>query len=141
MKILIDTNILVSAALRDRIPEQVVLYVADHPESFDWVVSTAILAEYKAMLSRPKLKIVEPIQEQWFQLIDEATTVIDVDVSVEFSRDPKDAKFLECAIVSNADYFITGDRDFDASTLLTTQIVSVAQFQAIIIQSLRNRSA
>jgi len=118
-----------------------VLYVTDHPESFDWVVSTAILAEYKAVLSRPKLKIVEPVQEQWFQLIDEATTVIEVAVSVEFPRDPKDAKFLECAIVSNADYFITGDRDFDASTLLTTQIISVAQFQAIIIQSLRNRSA
>ncbi|CDM93480.1 MAG: hypothetical protein P5702_10695 [Limnospira sp. PMC 1291.21] len=29
MKILIDTNVLVSAVLRDRIPEQVVLYVKD----------------------------------------------------------------------------------------------------------------
>jgi predicted nucleic acid-binding protein len=45
MKILVDTNVFVSAVLRDRIPEQVVFYVADHPESFDWVVSTAILAE------------------------------------------------------------------------------------------------
>jgi putative PIN family toxin of toxin-antitoxin system len=94
MKILIDTNVLVSAVLRDRIPEQVVLYIADRPELFDWVVSKTILAEYKAVLSRPKLKIVESIQEQWFNLIDEATKVIDVDVSVEFPRDPKDAKFL-----------------------------------------------
>lgn len=50
MKILIDTNVLVSAVLRDRIPEQVVLYIADRPELFDWVVSIAILAEYKAVV-------------------------------------------------------------------------------------------
>jgi putative PIN family toxin of toxin-antitoxin system len=134
MKILIDTNVLVSAVLRDRIPEQVVLYIAERPELFDWVVSKTILAEYKAVLSRPKLKIVESIQEQWFNLIDEATKVIDVDVSVEFPRDPKDAKFLECAIAANADYFITGDRDFNVSTPLTTQIISLAEFQAAIIQ-------
>jgi uncharacterized protein len=134
MKILIDTNVLISAVLRDRIPEQVVLYIVDRPELFDWVVSETILAEYKAVLSRPKFKIVESIQERWFNLIDEATKVIDVEVSVDFPRDPKDAKFLECAIATNADYFITGDRDFNASTSLTTQIISVAEFQSTMLQ-------
>ncbi len=51
-----------------------------------------------------------------------------------FPEVQKDGKFLECTIASNADYFITGDRDFNESTLLTTQIISVAQFQATIIQ-------
>lgn len=134
MKIVIDTNVLVSAVLRDRTPEQVVLYIADRPELFDWVVSKTILAEYKTVLGKPKLKIIESVQEKWFNLIDEATKVIDVDVSVEFPRDPKDAKFLECAIAANADYLITGDRDFNASTLLTTEIISVAEFQSKIIQ-------
>ena len=32
MKVVIDTNVLVSAALRDRGPERVVLFVAEHPE-------------------------------------------------------------------------------------------------------------
>ena len=41
------------------------------------------------MVSRPKLKIVEPAQEQWLQLIDEATIMSDVDVSVEFPRGSK----------------------------------------------------
>ncbi len=134
MKILIDTNILISAILRDRSPEKVLLYIVDHPDRFDWIVSPKILAEYKAVLSRPKFTIPENIQAKWLNLIDQATTIIDIDAFVEFPRDPKDAKFLECAIAAKADYFITGDRDFTESIQLTTQILSVSEFQSIMIQ-------
>jgi uncharacterized protein len=134
MKILIDTNILISAILRDRLPEKILLYVVDRPDKFDWVVSQTILAEYKAVLSRPKFKIPENIQAQWLNLIDRATEVIPVDVSIEFPRDPKDAKFLECAIAANADYFITGDQDFSEPVQGMTQIISVSEFQATVIQ-------
>lgn len=135
MKILIDTNILISAILRDRSPEKVLLYIVDHPDRFDWIVSPRILAEYKAVLSRPKFKIPENIQAKWLNLIDQVTTIIDIDAFLEFPRDPKDAKFLECAIAANADYFITGDRDFTESIQLTTQILSISDFQSIMIQS------
>jgi hypothetical protein len=30
MKVLVDTNVLLSAALRDRLPEQVVVFIATH---------------------------------------------------------------------------------------------------------------
>lgn len=33
MKVLIDTNVLISAVLRDRKPENVILWVIEHP---DW---------------------------------------------------------------------------------------------------------
>ena len=32
MKVLIDTNILVSAVIKDRIPEKVIMYIADSSE-------------------------------------------------------------------------------------------------------------
>lgn len=38
MKIVIDTNVVVSAVLRDRIPETVILFVIGNPE-FEWVAS------------------------------------------------------------------------------------------------------
>ena len=127
MKVVIDTNVIVSAVLRDRNPEKAVLYVVDRPEIFDWVVSAAILAEYKQVLGRPKFKAIDNVRSHWLNLIDEAVKIIDVSISVDFPRDPKDAKFLECAIASNADYLVTGDRDFDdISNLQNTQVVSAA---------------
>jgi hypothetical protein len=39
----------VSAILKDRTPEKVILFVAEHDE-FLWIVSSDILAEYKAVM-------------------------------------------------------------------------------------------
>ena len=41
MKVVIDTNILVSAAIRDGIPEIVIQFIVDRPE-FEWIVSQEI---------------------------------------------------------------------------------------------------
>lgn len=45
MKIVIDTNVLVSAILKDRDPEDIILYIAAQPD-FEWTVSSEILTEY-----------------------------------------------------------------------------------------------
>lgn len=37
MKILVDTNVLLSAAWRDRLPEEVLLHIAASPD-IEWVV-------------------------------------------------------------------------------------------------------
>jgi predicted nucleic acid-binding protein len=63
MRIIIGTNVLVSAVLRDRDPETVIQFIVDAPE-FEWVVSQDILNEYKAVLSRPKFCLTPAIQEQ-----------------------------------------------------------------------------
>jgi uncharacterized protein len=133
MKVVIDTNVIVSAVLRGRNPEKAVLYVVDRPEIFDWVASPAILAEYKQVLSRSKFKAIDSVRAYWLNLIDETVKIIDVNISVDFPRDPKDAKFLECAIAANADYLITGDRDFDeVYDLQNTQVVSAVRFLEIV---------
>ena len=54
MKVVIDTNVVVSAALRDRDPEAVILRVAGRP-GWKWIVSPDILAEYREVLQRDKL--------------------------------------------------------------------------------------
>jgi uncharacterized protein len=75
------------------------------------------------------------MQQRWINIIEAFTTIVDVNVSVDFPRDPKDAKFLECAVAANADYFITGDRDFTSSLPCNTQILSVSQFRAAILKN------
>jgi uncharacterized protein len=126
--VIVDTNILISASLTGRYPESVILSLVSNPD-FMWVVSAEILAEYKSVLMRKKLKLSTEQQQRWLKIIDAFTTTIDVNISVDFPRDPKDAKFLECAIAANADYLITGDRDFDeVYDLQNTQVVSAVRF-------------
>lgn len=72
MRVVIDTNVLVSAAVANRNPEAVILFVTANPD-FEWIVSTEILIEYKEVLSRRRLKLTASQQERWFTLLDRVT--------------------------------------------------------------------
>lgn len=129
MKVVIDTNVLVSAALKDRNPESVILCILTQPQ-FEWIVTDEILKEYKEVLARPKFSLPAPIVQQWWELLDEFTAPVAVEISFEFPRDRKDAKFLACALAANAEFFITGDRDFnEAQKLVETLILSASMFK------------
>jgi len=45
VRIVIDTNVLVSAILKDKAPEDVILFITETLD-FEWVASPEILAEY-----------------------------------------------------------------------------------------------
>jgi len=131
IKVIVDTNVLISASVKGRDPEAIILFLVSNPD-FEWIVSEEILMEYKSVLARKKLKLSPDLKQRWFNIIDAFTTIIDVNISVDFPRDPKDAKFLECAIASSADYLITSDRDFErVIDLEVTKIVSPSQFWEI----------
>jgi len=131
MKIIVDTNILVSAIICDNIPEKVILWIISQP-IIEWIASDAILQEYQGVLQRKKFKLSDEIIEKWLRLLSKEITVIESEIKVDFPRDRKDAKFLECAIASGADILITGDKDFsEAQALIETRIMSVSQFNAV----------
>jgi uncharacterized protein len=135
MKVLIDTNVLVSAALRDKDPEAIILFIAAQPD-WDWIVSAEILAEYREVLSRPKFALPDDLRQRWFDLLDTLTTRVQVEAVFDFPRDQKDARFLACALAANAEFFITGDHDFTQATkLVNTTILSVALFKKLIIDA------
>lgn len=135
MKVLIDTNVLMSAALRDKDPEAVILFIAAQPD-WEWIVSAEILAEYREVLSRPKFALPEDLRQRWFDLLVTLTTRVEVEAVFDFPRDQKDAKFLTCALTADAEFFITGDRDFTQATkLVNTTILSVALFKKLIIDA------
>ena len=128
MRVIIDTNVLVSAILKDRDPESVILFVAGC-DDIEWIVSPMIMAEYHEVLKRPKFRLPVDILKNWFDMLDALTICDHSELEFDFPRDRKDAKFLACAISANVDYFITGDRDFNgAQKLLSTTILSVSQF-------------
>lgn len=135
MKVVIDTNVVVPAALKDRDPEAVIVFV-DGQLEFEWIVSAAILEEYKAVMGRAKFGLPEDILRKWNEMFDTLTTTVQANIEMDFPRDRKDAKFLECALAADAEYLITGDKDFmEAQKLVHTTILSVTMFKRLVIEA------
>lgn len=132
MRVLVDTNVLISAILKDGKPERILQFILSRKD-MEWVVSSDILKEYKNVIGRKKFGLPLSIQHEWFAWIDIVTTEIQVDLEVSFPRDKKDEKFLACAVQADAMFFITGDRDFsEAQQLVNTKIISVSLFEKYI---------
>ena len=129
MIVVLDTNVLLSAALRDRLPERVVLFVATDPD-VQWLVTAEILDEYAKVLRRPKFKFTVESLNHWIELTKLRTVLAESPPMIStFLRDPKDEPFLAAAIAHHADYLVTGDRDFlDVRSSLSVQIVTIAEF-------------
>jgi uncharacterized protein len=60
MRVIIDTNVVLSAAFKDKDPESIILFIVSH-EDFDWIISSSILEEYESVLARKKFGLPEDI--------------------------------------------------------------------------------
>lgn len=128
MNVVVDTNVLVSAVIRDRLPQRVVDEIVSREDWF-WIVTAEIESEYREVLARPKFNIPDATQQRWIAFIEENTIRIEPSVHPAFPRDPKDEPFIAAALASDADYLITGDKDLlDEQPLASTQIVRPADF-------------
>ena len=136
MRVVIDTSVLVSAAIRDRLPERVVLWCVAQPD-VEWLVSAPIMTEYFDVIRRPKFALSEATTAWWYEFLSTHTTVIDTQRDLEFPKDRKDAPFLTCAAFGNADYLITGDGDFGAGRkLIQALIVTAREFAQAVAPEL-----
>lgn len=128
MRVVIDTNVLLSAVYRNRLPERTVLWCVGQTDC-DWLVSESIMDEYCKVLARPKFALPRATLARWLDLLDRRTRRIEAPATFDLPRDRKDAKFLDCALAGCADYLISGDADFDdAASGLPFRIVSVRAF-------------
>jgi len=135
MKVILDTNVVISAIIRGRNPAAVILYLAEHPE-IEWIVSPEIVDEYQNVIHRPKFGLSDEMVQRWLDMIDEMTSLVAAPRQVDFPRDPKDAKFLACALSSEVDFLVTGDHDFEeAKKFGNTTILSVSQFVTLFINA------
>lgn len=108
LRLVIDTNIVVSAALKpDGVQRTVLLLAITKPARL--YVSDAILAEYHEVLARPELKIRKGLRQQVLQLIKRHSQSMKPSRPLQITRDPDDNMFLECADSARADYLVTGN--------------------------------
>lgn len=126
-KLIIDTNVLVSALIQRSYPFLIVRECVFNDKA-EVCVSEAILEEYIEVLQRPKfLKYPDFVlqAEKLIADIKNRAKMYAPLIDLKLIKDAKDNRFMELAHVSNADYLITGNtNDFTLKKYFDTQIVS-----------------
>lgn len=112
MKIVVDTNVIVSALLsKTGTPAQ----IFSHEASFQLFTSEEILAEVERVLHYDHIvtryQLSDDLINDYLEHLHAASHVLAVDqVAAVIEADPDDDKFLACAVAAEADYIVSGDR-------------------------------
>ena len=131
LRLVIDTNVVVSAALKPEGLQRTVLLLA-MTKSVRWYVSEAIVAEYALVLTRPELKIRRSSRQQLLQLIKNHARVVVPSRMAQVTSDPDDNIFVECADAARADYLVTGNQRHFPKFWKNTKIISSTEFLSVI---------
>ena len=127
LRLVVDTNVLVSAALKPESLQRTVLLLAlTRPARL--YVTAPILEEYAEVLARRELGIRRGLRLQLLQLIRNRCQVVHPRVRLEVTPDPDDNRFLECADAARADYLITGNLRHFPRFWKATKIVNAREF-------------
>jgi len=131
LRLVIDSNILVSAALKpDGLQRTVLVLATTKPARF--YVTNAILAEYREVLARPELNIRRGLRRQLLQLVRSHAHLVKPARAIQVANDPDDDKFLECADAARADYLITGNQRHFPNFWKNTKVITSREFISIV---------
>lgn len=127
LRLVLDTNILVSAALKpDSLQHTTFLLAITKPARL--YVSQPILDEYAEVLARPELRIRKGPRLQLLQLIRNHSHLVVPSRSLDVTSDPDDNIFLECADAARADYLITGNQRHFPTFWKQTKVINAREF-------------
>src|SRR5947209_1894422 len=96
LRLVLDTNIVVSAVLMPEGPPRTVLLLAT-AKPVRWYVTEKILEEYAAVLQRPRLRIRKELRQQFLQLVKRHAHTVVPSRLPQVTADPADNIFIECA--------------------------------------------
>jgi len=131
LRLVLDTNIVVSAALKPLgLPRTVLLLAITKPARL--YLSAPIFAEYRVVLSRAELHIRKGLRRQLLQLLENRAHFIVPSGSLQVTSDPADNIFLECADAARADYLITGNQRHFPKFWKKTKIITSREFIGIV---------
>jgi len=131
LRLVIDTNVLISAALK---PEslQRTTFILAITKPARLYVSQPILEEYAEVLGRPELKIRKGLRRQLLQLVRNRSNLVVPSRRLDVSSDPDDNRFLECADAARADYLVTGNLRHFPTFWKKTKIITPREFIGLV---------
>lgn len=131
LRLVIDTNVLISAAIKPAgLPRTVLLLAITKPARL--YVSRPILDEYSKVLARSELKIRKGLRRQLLQLIKNHSHVVAPTRRLEIASDPDDNRFLECADTARADYLVTGNLRHFPRFWKKTKVITAREFIGLV---------
>ena len=134
MRIVIDTNVIVSGVFFGGLPRKVLELWRSN--SFELISSPDILEEYEDVLNRlvQKTKRADnQIVERFMKLVVQDCIVIHPKHDLKISRDPDDDKFVNCALSGGALYIVSGDSDLlDIEKVDGLDIITAREFVDIL---------
>ena len=127
IRIVVDTNIVISGGLREGgLPGSILDLAAN--KKILMIVSPAILAEYEDVLRRPRLGISPTRINAVLSVILKTSVLVKPTHRLSISRDESDNRFYECAEAGKADYLITGNTKHFPVGYKDTKIVTPREF-------------
>src|SRR5580692_5295943 len=110
MRIVVDTNILVSAAIKQGSLPGIALHQAARQCTLLKSITTE--AQFFEVTARPYVaSVIRPETRAWLARLIATAELVTVTERVSVCRDPTDDMFLELAVSGRADLILTGDKD------------------------------
>lgn len=130
-RIVIDTNVLVSALIQKGFPH-LIIYHLFLDQKIQVCISDELLEEYYDVLSRPRFAKFQDFflkAESLLAIIAENSVLYEPKIKLDLIADTDDNKILELADECEADFIITGNtNDFTFSEYKHTKIVTPRQY-------------
>ena len=126
-RIVLDTNVLVSAVLGGRVAPVLDQWRAGR---FTLVVTDAIVREYLTVLRRPKLGLpAEVVDDIAAYIFRKAEFVTPMEFLTVIAADPTDDRFLEAAVAGEAEVIVSGNKHLlTLKVFRQIPILTVAEF-------------
>jgi len=110
MRLVVDTNIFVSAALKQKSLPGIALYQAAQHGTL--LKSAATEAQFFEVMERSYIApVIVPETRDWLKRLMTSAEIVSITERIAECRDPTDDKFLELAVNGKADLILTGDND------------------------------
>ena len=109
MKIVVDTNVLISGVFFGGFPRQVLSAVIRH--KIKAYATAEIIDEYEEIIREMVVRRQGHLNSDILAPLVNAMEIIEPVSQIKVCRDPEDDKFIECAKDARALYIVSGDKD------------------------------
>lgn len=115
LRAVLDANVIISALIQPKGASGKILTSLVDANSFELIVSPAILAELRRALSYPKVRKYIKFSNQdldlWVASLELIAQPVDGNIRVHaVAEDPDDNKYIEAAVEGLAQFVVTGDK-------------------------------
>lgn len=131
LRLVLDTNIVVSAALKPEGLQRTALLLA-LAKPARLYISVPIFNEYRAVLARPEFHIRKGLQQRFLGLIKKNARFVAPVRRLQVTIDPDDNIFVECADAARADFLVTGNTRHFPRYWKRTKIITAREFLIVV---------